>query len=337
MAQGGDNIYGNLQVDTFLTNYSESWFQDQQNFISSAASTLIPVNTQGGIYLKYPKSYFLRDEMEPRPHGGAPVQVSYGVERASYAVDEYALEHFIDDRNRAQVNVPSINLDMNATRLLTSKAMLRRDRLWSTTFFKTGVWSTDYTGVGASPTGNQFLQWNQSGSDPMAVILRAKTSVMLSTGKAPNTMVVGANVHNWLLQSPVILDRIKYTERGIVTNELLASLFGVEQYRVAQAVYNSAQEKVTPDAVNMQWIVDANGAWLGYVERSPSMDSPTAIANFVWSSLVPGLTNGNGGVISRGRDDRAYSDYFHIRDANQFAAVAPDLGVFFSAAVSGAL
>lgn len=337
MAAGGDNIIGNLQVDTFLTNYSESWFQDQQNFISSAASTLIPVTTQGGIFLKYPKSYFLRDEMEPRPLGGAPVQVSYGVERGSYAIDEYALEHYIDDRQRAQVNVPSINLDMNATRLLTSKAMIRRDRLWATTFFKTGVWTTDYTGVAAAPTGNQFLQWDQAGANPTQIVLRAKTAIQLSTGKLPNTMVVGANVHNWLLQSPYIIDLVKYSQRGIITNELLASLFGVEQYRVAQAVYNAAQEKVTPDATNLQWIVDANAVWLGYVDRAPAMDSPTAIANFVWTGLIPGATNNNGGVITRGRDGRAYSDFFHIRDANQFQAVAADLGAFFADAVSGAL
>lgn len=337
MAGGGDNIIGSLVVDTFLTNYSESWFQDQQNFISSAASTLIPVTTSAGIFFKYPRSYFLRDEMEPRPLGGAPTQVSYGLDRGNYAVSEYALEHFVDDRQRQAVNIAAINLDMNATRLLTSKAAIRRDRLWATTFFKTGVWGTDYTGVAAAPTGNQFLQWNQAGANPTQVVLRAKTAVALSTGKTPNTMVVGMNVHNWLLQSPYILDLIKYTSRGIITNELLAQLFGVEQYRVAQAVYNTAQEKVTPDALNMQFIVDANSAWLGYVERTPSMDSPTAIANFVWTNLVPNGNNGNGGVISRGRDSRAYSDWFHIRDANDFQAVAPDLGIFLSGAVSGAL
>lgn len=337
MAAGGDNIVGSLVVDTFLSNYSESWFQEQQNFISSAASTLVPVTTSAGIFFKYPKSYFLRDEMEPRGLGAAPVQVSYGVDQGRFAVSEYALEHYIDDRQRSAVNISAINLDMNATRLLTSKAAIRRDRLWATTFFKTGVWSVDYTGAASAPTGNQFLQFNQAGANPTAVILRAKTGMALSTGKTPNTMVVGANVHNWLLQSPYILDLIKYSQRGVITNDLLAQLFGVEQYRVAQAVYNSAQEKVTPDAVNMQWIVDANSVWLGYIERTPSMDAPTAIANFVWTNLVPNGNNGNGGVISRGRDGRAYSDFFHIRDANDFQAVAPDLGVFLSNAVSGPL
>lgn len=334
MAQGADNIIGNLTVDTFLTNYSESWLQDQSNFISNAAATPIPVSQQSGSYMTYPKSYWLRDEMAPRPLGSSPVQVSYGVGRGTYSVDEYALEHFVDDKQRSQSNLPGVNLDMNATRLLTSKAALRRERAWATEFFKTGVWTTNYTGVAAAPAGSQFLQWNQAGANPLRDVLRFKTAIGLGTGKTPNTMVVGVNVHNWLLQSAYILDLIKYTERGVITNDLLASLFGVERYSVAQGVYNTAQEKVTPDAENIQYIVDPNAVWIGYIERSPSMDSPTAVALFMWTDLLPG-TSSLGTVVTRGRDDRAYSDWFHVRQSFQYKAVAPDLGTFLTSAVSG--
>lgn len=338
MASGADNILGGIQnVDTFLTNYSESYLQDASAFIYNAAATIIPVNNNAGKFVVYPRSYFLRDEMEARPLGGAPVQVSYGLSSGAYTVDEFALEHFVDDRQRVQSNLPGINLDMNATRLLTSKAQIRRDRMWATTFFTTGVWTTDLTGVDSAPTGAQFLRWDQAGANPVADILRVKTTVGLGTGKDPNTMVVGQNVHNHLLQSAYIQDLIKYTVGGVITEAILASMFGVERYVVARSVYNSAAEKITPDAENIQYIVDANSAWIGYIERTPSMDSPTAIAMFAWTGLLPGVTNNQGGVISRGRDDRAYSDWFHIRDAVDFQAVAPDLGAFLSGAVSGAL
>lgn len=335
-ATGADNIIGSLNVDTFLTTYSESWLQDETNFISNAAATPIPVSQQSGSYMTLPRSYWLRDEMAPRPLGGAPVQASYGVGRGTYSVDEYALEAFVDDKQRQQSNLPGLNLDLNATRLLTSKAALRRERAWATEFFKTGVWTSNYTGVAAAPTGSQFLQWNQAGSNPIRDILRFKTAIGLGTGKQPNTMVVGINVHNWLLQSEYILNLIRYTQRGVITNDLLASLFGVERYSVAQAVYNSAQEKVTPDAENIQYIVDANAVWIGYIERTASMDAPTAVALFMWTDLLPG-TSSLGTVITRGRDARAYTDFFHVRQAFQFKAVAPDLGAFLSSAVSGAL
>lgn len=338
MATGADNIIGNFKnVDTFLTNYSQSYFQDATTFLYNSAATVIPVTEQAGKFVIYPRSYFLRDEMAPRGLGAAPVQVSYGTQEGTYVVDEFALEHFIDDRQRAGTNLPSVSLDLNATRLLTSKAQIRRDRRWATSFFTTGIWGSDYTGVDAAPTGDQFLRWDQASANPVTDVLRAKTAIGLGSGKEPNTMVVGMNVYNHLIQSAVIQDLYKYTRGGVLTADILAAVFGVERFVVARSVYNSAAEKITPDAENIQWIVDPNSVWVGYIERTPSLDSPTAIAMFAWTGYLPGVANQQGGVISRGRDDRSYSDFFHIRDATDFKAVAPDLGAFFSGAVSGAL
>ena len=74
--------------------------------------------------------------------------------------------------------------------------------------------------------------------------------------------------------------------------------------------------------------------WLGFIEPNPGLDSPTAIATFAWTGLIPGVTNTLGGVIERGRDDRAHSDYFQGRMAWDMQIIAADLGVFFSAAVA---
>jgi hypothetical protein len=38
--------------------------------------------------------------------------------------------------------------------------------------------------------------------------------------------------------------------------------------------------------------------------------------------------------VYRGRDDRAYSDWFHVRTAYDMRVVSPDLGVFFYTAVA---
>ena len=41
-----------------------------------------------------------------------------------------------------------------------------------------------------------------------------------------------------------------------------------------------------------------------------------------------------GGVMERGRDDRAHSDYFQMRMAWDMKVVAPDLGAFLATAVA---
>lgn len=332
---GTDNIIGNLSVDTFLTNYSNSFIQDANAYLSVSAATMIPVSERAGSYAVYPRSYFLRNQMAPRPHGSSPVQASYAITRDNYSVTDYALEAFIDDRQRASNQIPGMQLDMNATRLLTQAALIRRDVEWASKFFVPGVWTTDLTGVAATPTGAQFLQFDQDGSDPVQTALRVTTDLGMGTGRQPNTMVVGVNVHNHLINSPAIVDRIKYVQRGVLTQELLAEMFGVERYVVARAVYNTAVETVTPDAENLEYIVDANSVWIGFIERSPAMDSPTAIAAFAWNEYLPGVGNAVGGVIRRGRDDRARSDWIQIEDSVSFKAVSADLGAFLNDAVAG--
>lgn len=322
-------------VDETLTSYSERYIQDASTYISSAVATPIPVQLQSGKFLKYPKSYFLRDEMAPRPHGGTPVQVRYGLDSGVFAVDEYAAEHIIDDRDRATIDAPGLSLDMNAVTLLTQKALIRRDRQWATTFFKTGVWGKDYTGVASGPTAGQFIQWDQAGANPLRDISDAQEEINLGTGRRPNTLVLGANTYAKLRQSQQIMDLIKYTQRGVITLDLLAEMFDVERVLVARAVYNAADETgATKDSEDIRYIVDADGAWLGYVERTPAMDAPTAAALFLWVGLEGGLANSQGGVIRRGRDDRASSDWFQIKDAMQYQAIAPELGVFFTSTVT---
>lgn len=321
------NIEGTIHVDRYLTNYSVRFVQDANNFVSQKAATVIPVLKQTDSYVVYPRGYFWRDEAGPRPLGGRPRQVGYKVESASYSAIEYALEHVIDDRQRANVDDP-INLDENATRLLTSKMMIKQERLWATEFFTTGVWTKDVSGVvSGNVDGTSILHWSDANSDPIGDIDYYKDYMHALTGYMPNTLVLGATVKRKLRTHPDIADRIKYTSVGIADEGVLASLFEVPNVMVARGIYNSADEGV---ADSLQYIVNTNGFWLGYIEQTPSLDSPTAVANFAWTGLIPGATNAIGGVMERGRDDRAHSDWFQCRMAFDLKAVSTDLGIMFS-------
>jgi hypothetical protein len=151
------------------------------------------------------------------------------------------------------------------------------------------------------------------------------------TGFMPNTLVLGAAVRRTLRSHPDIADRIKYVGIGLADEAKLQELFDVPNVVCARSIYNSADEGAT-DA--FQYIVNTRAMWLGYIEPNPGLDSPTAIANFSWQGLIPGQTNDFGGVITRGREPRAYSDWFHNRMAFDLKVVAADLGVFFSTTVS---
>lgn len=311
-----NDIEGVLHVDSFMTNLSETFMQSAANFISPIAATNIPVLNASDKFVKYPRGYFWRDEAEVRPLGGRPVQVSYKVESDNYTAEEWALEHTIDDRQRANTDAP-IQLDRNATNLLTSKQLIRSDRLWAEAFWTTGVWFADVTVP---------IMWDAANSTPISDIDYYTEIMAKNTGFRPNTLIIGANVKRVLKVHPDLVDRIKYTQRGIITDELLASMFEVENVRIARSVYNSAAEGA---ADNFTHIVNPSAIWLGYIAPSAGLDTPTAIARFAWTGLIPGATNQYGGVITRGRDDRAYTDWFHNRTAFGFKKVSEELGIFF--------
>lgn len=331
------SISGDTNPDAYLTNYSYGLMQDDGVFVAGAASSRIPVTQEAGKFNVYPPGYFWRDEAEVRPLGGRPAQVGYGIKEDTYVAEEWALEHVIDDRTRQNSRIQG-RLDENATRLLTSKQMIRADRIWATSFFKTGVWGMTVTGATAAPTpGTTFLSWADDASSPLSDIEDWKEMIRAATGMEPNTLVLGSNVRKRLKNHPEFVDRIKYTSSAAITNAVMAAMFEIDNLRVARAMYNTAAEKATVDAdeaaTNLTYIVDANAAWLGYIDPNPTLDSPTAIATFAWDSLVPGQTNEFGGVISRGRDDRAYSDYFHSRQAFGMKKISDDLAVFIADAL----
>lgn len=324
------NIQGTVHVDRYLTNYSVTYMQSKTSFIAGRAASLIRVNNQSDKFVVYDRGYFWRDEMTPRPLGGRPNQVGYKVGEGTYSAVEWAAEHVVDDRQRANVDAP-IDLDRNATRLLSDKAMIRADRLWATAFFAAGIWTTLRVGTASTPGANQFLQFDDANSDPIGVIDEAKDQMHQVTGFMPNTLVLGAAVRRTLRSHPDIADRIKYVGIGLADEAKLQELFDIPNVMTARGIYNSADEGV---ADSFQYIVDERAAWLGYIDPNPSLDSPTAIANFAWTGLIPGQTNDFGGVITRGREERAYSDWFHNRMAFDLKVVAADLGVFFQTAVS---
>ncbi len=320
------NIEGTLHVDRYLTNFSVKFVQNAKNFVSVRCSSLIPVLKQTDIYVSYDRGYFWRDESTPRPLGGRPVQVGYKIGQGTYSAVEYGLEHVVDDRQRANADDP-IRLDENATTLLTQKNMIKSDRVWSQKFFQSGVWTTQIEGVGSTPGANQFLQFNDPASEPIETIDTYKDLIARKTGFMPNTLVLGAGVKRTLRTHPDIADRIKYTQVGIADDDILATLFEVDNVVVARAVYNAAVEGATDD---FEFIADEKAMLLAYIEPNPGLDSPTAIATFAWTGLIPGSTNQLGGVMERGRDDRAHSDYFQGRMAWDQAQVAADLAVFFN-------
>lgn len=319
-----------LHIDTYLTNLSVGWVQDQSKFVANQVFPTVPVMKESDKYAIYDKGFFYRDELEARPMGQRPKQAGYAVSSGTYFCEEFALEHKVDDRVRTNADQP-LDPDRAAMRLLTSQAMIHQDVNWAADYFKTGVWGTDWTGVASAPSGSQFIQFDQTGNDPINFFDQRRIDVESNTGYCPNVIVLGADVFRVLKNNSLITDRIKYTQKGIVTAEILAQLFDVDKVLIARGVQNTAKEGQT-NAIS--YIVNRKAALMVYAAPEPTIDEPSGGYTFAWTGLIPGATNALGGVIERGREELAHSDVFQIRVAYDTEIVAPEVGEFFASCVS---
>ena len=109
-----------------------------------------------------------------------------------------------------------------------------------------------------------------------------------------------------------------------MTEELLASLLGVDKYLVARATEDEAEEGQTE---SMDFVFGDEGALLVHAAPNPGILTPSAGYIFNWT----GLFGAQGGMrTKRFRMEELESDRVEGEMAWDMKLVAPELGVFFS-------
>jgi hypothetical protein len=324
-----------LHVNQPLTNVSVAYMQDTATFIADKIFPRVPVQKQSDLYWRYSKSDWRRTDVQKRAPGTESPGIGYRVDTDTYYAHVYAVHKDIDDQVRANAD-SNWSLDKDSTKFVTNQLLLKRDLDWNNTYFKTGVWASDRTGVAASPTGTQFLQWNDAASDPIVQMADLQTEFVLQAGRKANTLVLGAQTITQLKNHPDIIDRIKYTQRGVVTTDLLASLFDVEKILVSYASYTGVEEyndaDVQDTAATYSFMSNSKGALLCYTPSTPSLMTPAAGYIFTWNGYLAG--NSFGIRMKNFRMEHIASDRIEGEMTYDMKVVSPDMGVFLSAAVA---
>lgn len=313
-------------IDRALTNMSVAYMQDATKYIADKVFPIIPVTRQSDVYYEYDKGDFLRDEAQVRGGASESAGGDYGVEAQSpYHCKKYSYHKDLTPEERANYDMP-LNADQDAMAFVTGKMLIKRETIWANTFFKPGVWDTNISGVASSPSTNQVLTWDLATSDPIRNITDQAVKMAGSTGFKPNTLILSPKVFYALKNHEDILDRIKYTQKGIVTTDLLAQLFEVDNVYVAWAVVNSAAKTVTNDI----GFIFGKSALLCYSNPQPALRQPSAGYIFAWTGLQG--SGGFGNRIIRMPMDALGLGTERIEGEIAFDAkkICGDLGCFFN-------
>tara|TARA_R100000353_G_scaffold77868_1_gene58877 strand:+ start:25 stop:978 length:954 start_codon:yes stop_codon:yes gene_type:complete len=307
---------GDVHVDAPLTNLSVGFKNDMTNFVADRVFPTVPVAKQTDKFFKYTQDDFFRTDAKLRGPGTESAGSGYNLSTDTYSCDVIALHKDIADQTRANADAP---LDMNrdAVEFLTQHMMLKRELDWASTFFTASAYTNDVNDDTTTPV--KF-----DASTAITLIQEKMDAVEALTGYRPNKLVCGVQAFTDLKNNADVLDRIKYTQQGVVTEQLLASLLGLEEVMVARAIRNTANEGAT---ASYSRIYGANNALLAYAPSTPSLMQPSLGYTFTWS----GYQGSNEGQrVSRFRMDHLRADRIEMEMSYDQKMISSSLGFFFT-------
>lgn len=312
-----------VHVSRPLTQISIAYIQNQTNFIADRVFPNVPVTKQADRYFKYEKADWHRSDAQKRAPGTESVGGGFRIDNTpTYYADVYAIHKDVDDQIRANADSP-INMDRDATEYVTQQLLIKREEVWASNYFTTGIWGIEKQGT------TDFTMWDDASSTPIEDITTQGIMIAQNTGYKPNVLVLSPFVFNALKNNADVLDRIKYTQRGVVTTDILANLFEVDRVMVAMGIKNTAAE---PLAATNDFIISNKSALLCYANPRPSILTPSAGYTFSWTGLVGAGVAGT--RIKRFRMEELASDRVEGESAFDLKLVSADLGCYFYDAIS---
>jgi len=246
-----------VHIDAILSNVSIKYGNGIA--IADAIFPRVKVAKESDKFFTYTRNF--RIPRSYRAIGSESEGIDWEISTDSYFCEEYALHDDVYDRLRKNADAP-LNLDVDTTETLTDALILDREkRIADIAFSDTYVTNGD-TLVGAD-------QWSDyAGSDPLGDLETAMVSVQEACGKRPNLLALGDQVMSKLRNHPDLLERIKYTQKGVVTEDLLSSLLsGAPSIVVGNLMYDDTQEGV---AENLDYIWGKK-VLVAYREASPGI------------------------------------------------------------------
>jgi len=318
-------VTSDVHVDQALSNVSIAYAQEQNRFIASQVFPSVNVSHLSNKYHIFSKDAYLRSEAGLRAPGSRSRTANFQLSTGTYSCEEYGVAMNVDDLVAANADA-GLDILTSTTKYVTEQLLLKRDQVFAAAAFTTGVWTGSTSGSDITPS----TLWSASGATPIKDIQTQQDAVESKTGRKPNVLVLGSDVYTTLRDSDDILDRVKYSERGILTTDLMASIFGVDKVIVAAPIVNSGPESGT---ASYGRVFDADDALLCYVPDAPGLMTPSAGYMFSFTG-VSGAYQFEGLRTRRYREEAMHSERIEALSAFDFKVTGADLGVFFNECVA---
>lgn len=319
-----------VHVDTPLTNLLIGF--KNAAYVADDAFPIMPVDKQTNIIPKVNQSPFFRNDAKERVSGTRSVRTGFTIDNTNtYFCPRYSIGHEIPDEIRDNTDLP-YDQDREAAYLVATLTQLAREVVAAATVFVTGVWGADKT------QGVDFNQWSNYGqSTPLDDVTQWKDQIEGKIGVEANNMLIGKQVWSGsgglsngggLKWHPQLIDTIKYTQRGQLSQDLVASLFELDKLLIGRAIYTTSAEGVLESGVTYSRIWGKN-ALVFYNPPGPSIFKPMACLTIVWNRVANAIQ-----YIKRMRDEQSELDIIEGNSYFVQKVLVSAAGIFASSVVN---
>ncbi|KEQ23422.1 major capsid protein [Paenibacillus tyrfis] len=291
----------NRLVDPILTNVAIGY--KNAEYIGDALFPIAPVDKEAGKIPKWGPEAF-RIYNTRRQIRSKSNRIEIDATTLPYSLEEETLEAPIDDRELEEA-ADVLKLEMSRTKILTDNIQLRKEKDQADRAQNAANYSTSHV---ETLSGSDKL--SDPTSKPIEIIGDAKSTIRSSIGLYPNVLQIGASVYEKLKEHPAILEKIKYSQKGIATADLLAQIFEVSKVVVGKAVY--------ADRDGVMHDVWGNSMTLAYV---PEGVGDIWVPAFGYTMRKKGRPQ-----TSKYRDETIKSNVIHVADVYGVELTAKDAG-----------
>lgn len=216
-------------IDKVFTKLAHG-YQNPRPGVAEFVAPIVSVTSRSGQIVRFGNEEFTVPNTKRAP--GATIKregTSYNSDKFSLTQDalaaEVAYEHIEEAKEGGLLNLQRISLNKVINKLMLGWEIEVLDLVTNPDNFETTL------------TGTVGTKWGTAGSDPQMDIFEAKEAVRAQSAVYPNSMVMGAAVHNALMTNAAIREQFKYTTAGSIGLGMLAEYFDLERgIRVSKQV-----------------------------------------------------------------------------------------------------
>jgi hypothetical protein len=250
-------------VDPVLTNIARGYTNSA--YIGTFLAPIVPVKKEAGKIPQFGKEAFKLYNTERAIRAKSNRLSPEGRTTIDFVLTEHDIEYPIDYRE-AEEDI--FNLQVYATQTTIDIILLRLEK----------EIADKVQDLNTYPANNKITlsgtsKFTNPDSDPIGVIEAGKDAIRSSIGKKPNVMVMGPATYRALKNHAKIIDRIKYSMKGVVTTDILAQIFDIPTVLVGEAIYatdNGQFSDVWQDNIVLAYVAPAPAEGVTRTPYEPS-------------------------------------------------------------------